>query len=112
LGKTKIPRIIAGDLVSAESSNIISEALVKYTDELTERYQNQVKKYWGNIIAIFGLFLAIFTLISSSLNKIEINYSISYTEVFLINLVQIIPTAIVLLGFIVLLKVFFIDNIK
>ncbi len=100
VGDTKVPRQITTDKIRAEDLNEMVEALSEYSKSLEMRFQEIVRKetrgYWANIITLFGLFIALFSLIVTSFGAAGGTKS-----------EQIIPLGIVLAGFVLVLKLLF-----
>jgi hypothetical protein len=104
-------RNMTGDLVIAEDVNEPLEALSEYMLELEKRFvqlsNEQTQRYWANTITLFGLFLAVFTLIVSSIPKLNIDPSWSFEQVIAPTSASIIPQFAVLLVFVLLLWIIF-----
>ena len=115
-GSHKVPRILSNSPISSEQINIITEFLAKYTEELTkeieEKYENSVKQYWVNLITVFGLFLAVFALITASSQKITIDGGKNFWDIVGLNVAQVLPLALVLFGFIFLLNYILNNNFR
>jgi polyferredoxin len=113
IGDTQVPRAIETNYMETilEDVNEAIEVLSEYSDGLENRFSElskaEMKKYWANLITLFGIFLAIFSLITVALPRIDFPYYYNYKEIFLANSVQVIPVAIVLGIFIVILKLIF-----
>lgn len=110
-GTHKIPRLLGTDLYNIETTNIAMKSLMDTEKRLKkiikDSMEKELKKYWGNIIVIFGLFMSVFSLIITSINKIEIGENWSVKELFLYNLAQVLPIAIILFLFLFILKKMF-----
>ncbi len=100
VGNTRVPRQISTDQIRPEEINEMVEAVAEYSKSLEARFQEIVRKetrgYWANIITLFGLFIALFSLIVSSFGT----GSGVKSE-------QIIPLGIVLAIFVLVLKLLF-----
>lgn len=92
-----------------EEFNEAVENLAKHANGLQERFQRLVRKeqqkYWGNIISIFGVFISILAFILVGLPKITTEPTLSFCKVVVLNLGQLLPLAVVLAIFIVVLRV-------
>ncbi len=113
IGNTEVPRILESSEIamSLEDINEQVERLAEHSDTLEERFSGIVKderrKYWGNTITLFGLFVAVFSFIMVSLPRIQVGRGLTFSQIFAVNLAQILPLAIVLLLFILVLKLLF-----
>jgi hypothetical protein len=102
IGSTEVPRILKTDniVTSLEDINEAIEQLSKYADSLETRFgelmKHEMKRYWGNLITIFGIFVAIFALIDFSTNKLTPSPSYDWETILLNNFAQVIPIAVVL----------------
>lgn len=107
----EIPRLIDMDKARAEDTNLLIETLSKYSHSLERRFseihKEEMGRYWANVITLFGLFLAVFSLIITSVNKIAVDTAWGIKRTFFFNLAQVLPVAIVLFSFIVVLKFLF-----
>lgn len=72
IGSYNIPRLLDNDIARAEDTNQLIETMQKFTSALEEKFQvkldNQLKRFYGNLVAIFGVFIAIFALIMTAVN--------------------------------------------
>jgi len=111
IGGLQIPRLMDADPARAEDVNYLLESLAQYSNSLEDRFKQILKKrmksYWANIITLFGVFIGLFSLINISISKITIDQSWTRDQIFWNNFEQILPTAIVLVIFMFLLKVLF-----
>ncbi len=111
VGSSKFRRILSNDPILPEAINMQVEQLSDYTNNLEERFSKivatKLKSYWANIITIFGIFIALLSFIFTTVNKIQILESWSFFDIFLYNTAQILPVAIILVGFSILLKLLF-----
>jgi hypothetical protein len=113
VGDIDVPRILRTDVVpiSLEDMNEQVERLAEYAASLEDRFSDIVKderkKHWGNVITLFGLFVAIFSFILVSLPRIAVQPSHGFWQIVSINAAQILPLAIVLFLFVMALKLMF-----
>lgn len=107
----KIRRLLGGDPVSAEAINMALEKISEYSSGLESKYskiaERKMKSYWANIIVIFGIFISIFSIIGNMAGKIQIESSWSLIDIFLKNLMQVLPLTVILITFIIVLKIVF-----
>ncbi len=111
IGSQEFPRFMQGDMAGAEDVNEPLEALAEYVQDLEKRFvqisNEQTQRYWGNTITLFGLFLAVFTLILSAIPKIQIDSTWSFEQVLWLNTATILPQFIVLVVFVIALRLIF-----
>lgn len=111
IGDIKVPRLLANDRARPEDINIYIESLAKKSVELENNIESTIderlKGYWANIIVLFGIFIGLFSLIITFVDKVKIDASQSFWSVLSLNLAQVLPLAIVLGGFVFLLKKMF-----
>ena len=111
VGEIEVPRLIDTDKARSEDVNILIESVSKYSDSLEERFRKimnkQIHSYWSNIILLFGLFIGLFSLITISIKKISIDPNWTKADIFWNNFIPILPVAIVLLVFIIVIKILF-----
>ena len=107
----KVPRLLANDVARPEDVNVFFESLAKKTgaleDDFERRVDEKLKAYWANIIVLFGLFIGVFSLIITFVEKVELKSGETFWNVFLLNSAQVLPLALVLAGFVFLLKKLF-----
>ncbi|MEK7230600.1 MAG: hypothetical protein AAB115_01120 [Pseudomonadota bacterium] len=64
----KVPRLIDGDTQRAEDVNSLILAVNKIIDaktaEMERRVEEQSKRFWSTLIAIFALFISLFSIIN------------------------------------------------
>jgi len=110
IGEVSVQRLLSTSSVTylPEDFNDAIESLAKYADGLEERFKTLVakeqQKYWVNLISIFGVFIAILAFILVGLPKIETNPTMTFGQIVAASFAQIVPVAIVLVIFIVLLR--------
>lgn len=111
IGNTAVPRLLTQKSANPEDINESVEALAKYADGLEERFKEITSRereaYWGNLIIVFGIFVTIFAFITNSFKSVKLVGNNNFLEAALQNLVILIPLAVVLLLFILLLSFLF-----
>lgn len=111
LGDVDVPRLLSGSKIKFTSENLNEqiELLAGYTDNLERRFiklvEKQQRRYWSNLIGIFGALLSVMALVITGLPKITVTSTMTFEEVFLINSAQILPIAIVLALFVIVLRI-------
>ena len=113
LGDRFVPRILRTDLVglSLEDINEAIETLSEHFgflgEQYTEQFKKEIRKQWGNLIAIFGIFVAIFSFIIVTLPRMNFPAPYHFGNIFLASVAQVLPVALILAIFVlVLLKLF------
>jgi hypothetical protein len=110
LGDQEYPRIFAGDTTNPEDMMEKFEALQTYLKTLEQRYSDltseMTKKYWLNMTTIFGLFIALFSLIIKGSEPILIDASQPIAPLLLIELkfAQLLPLALIMFSFVLILR--------
>lgn len=114
VGDYIIPRIKDGDRALGEDWNVAFEELFRRLVDSEERFLalreelvRDRKSYWGYLITLFGVFIALFSMITGTAQGLTIDPSWSLLDVFLFNLAQVGPLTIVLIVFVVLLRIVF-----
>jgi len=111
VGDRKFPRYMNQDVFGAEEMNVPLEAISEYTQELESRFtrttNEHIKKYWANSILLFGMFLAVFTLIMAAIPKVQVESGRSLQHIILLNSAALVPQAVILLAFVLLLRALF-----
>jgi hypothetical protein len=97
VGGVKVPRLLHGDTARPEDVNIFFEVLAR-------RVLERLKSYWGNIITLFGAFIGVFSLIVGFIKTAQLDKDATFVSVLSVSTAQILPLALVLGGFIWLLK--------
>lgn len=110
IGEKEVPRVLSDSILRffPENLNEQIERLSEYADTLEKRFVKLVKKeqrkYWGNVIGIFGAFISILSIIIVGLPKITTDTSLSFKQILILNLSQLLPIAIVLAILVVVLR--------
>ncbi len=111
LGDMDVPRLLsdANPAFLPETLNEQIEMLADYTDNLERRFRKVVEKqqrrYWANLIGIFGALLSVMALVITGLPKITVSSTMTFKEVFLVNSAQVLPIALVLALFVIVLRI-------
>ena len=107
----RAPRILENDKPRPEEINIFFEELAKkisnVENEIEKRTESKLKENWASIIILFGIFIGLFSLIISIVGKIDTQEGDGFVEVLGLNFAQIIPSAIVLAIFVIVLRKLF-----
>ena len=113
LGELSIPRMLDGDLNRAEDINNVVHAFDRILEQeikkLKNSYNRELKRVWGTVVTIFGLFLALFSLINVAIKPVYFSdkLELSQKAIILQTLYNILPLSLVLGIFLfVLYKIF------
>jgi hypothetical protein len=97
--------------MSLEDINNAIESLSEYNKVLSSKFKVEMEKaterYWGSIIGLFGLFVALFSLINLAVPKKELPASYSFRESLLAGIAQSVPIALILGIFVLVLVLLF-----
>lgn len=110
VGEVEVPRQLYGasPYLWPEEFNEAVERLADYTASLEKKFSDLVRKeqqkYWQNIVGIFGIFVAVLAFILVGLPKIQTNLTLPFWEVIIFNLAQVLPLAVVLAIFVLVLR--------
>ncbi len=110
VGDVEVPRILSsgGLKFIPEEINESIERLASYADQLENRFAELVKaeqrKYWANVVSVFGVFVAILALVLRGAPQIIPDPSLSFMDVVILNLAHILPLAVVLAIFVLVLR--------
>lgn len=113
IGDISVPRILSTDLVQLSLEDIneaietLSENFVSFGKQYSEKFKEEMNKQWGNLIVIFGIFVAIFSFIIVALPRIKFPPSYSFFQILSANTAQLIPVAIIFAIFVFVLKKLF-----
>ena len=113
IGDFKIPRMLDGDIVRAEDINCIAMSFEKVVTpqikDVKQQIQRESRSYWGRLITVFGLLVALFSLINVSVKPIYFSSDLKLTpqEMLIQSACNIAPLAIVLGIFLLILWVMF-----
>lgn len=104
VGGVEFPRLFHGDMVGAEDLNMFTEALAEYDSKVERRVEELAstltRKYWANVAALFGLFVALFALILRATDPVRLPQSSKFADVFLLQVARLGPLALILFGFV------------
>lgn len=107
VGDVQFARSISGDLVGAEDLNMFIEVMSKYDENVEKRVSDlaseMTRRYWANIAALLGVFVAVFALILRSTEPLLHISSSSAWVAFKMSLAIVSPLAIVLVAFVLIL---------
>jgi len=109
VGDIEVPRLIGAEPIAAfqDDYNEAIESLANYSVTLEEHFsrlvEDKLRGYWANIITIFGVFVAILGFILVGLPKITTDPSLPLLDIFALNVTQVLPLAIVLAIFVLVL---------
>ena len=113
IGDTSVPRILRTELVSLSLEDIneaietLSENFASLGKQYSEKFKKEINKQWGNLIVIFGIFVAIFSFIIVALPRISLPASYCFWQIFSANIAQVLPVALILAIFVWVLKKLF-----
>ncbi len=100
IGGVKVPRMMAGDTARSEDVNIFFEVLarrlVEIEAEAQARFDEKLKSYWGNIVALFGAFIGVFSLIVGFLRTVPFETNSTFGSVLVLSSAQVLPLALIL----------------
>jgi len=110
VGDVEVPRLlsIAGVGYFPEDFNEAVGRLAEHSAGLEKRFGELVRKeqraYWGNIVSIFGVFVAILAFVLVGMPKITTDPSLAFWEVVKLNGAQLLPLAFILALFVLVLR--------
>ena len=110
VGDVEIPRMMGDShpTVLCETMNEQIQRLAEYSDTLEKRFTDLVKKeqrkYWANLLGIFGAFISIIALIIVGLPKIITDTTLPFWDIVRINLSQLLPLSLVLALLVIVLR--------
>lgn len=106
----KVPRLIDGDTTRAEDVNSLILAVNKVVDakaaELERRVEEQGRRFWSTLIAIFALFVSLFSIINVGVRPALFSDSLGLSPLNLAlqSVLNILPLFLVLLLFLWILN--------
>ena len=106
IGDFKIPRLLDGDVARSEDINCISMSFEKVInpriEEVKRLVHSESRKYWGMLITIFGIFIALFTLINAAVKPVYFSSDLNLTskQIFFQTLYNIGPLAVLMFLFV------------
>ena len=110
LGDQIFQRYFIGDMAGAEDMMEKFEALQSYLKSLEQKYADltneMTKRYWLNMITLFGLFISVFALIIKGSDPIVVDATLPIDPWLLVQLkvAQLFPLALILFAFIIILR--------
>jgi hypothetical protein len=110
VGGLEFPRAFHGDVAGAEDLNAFIEAIAEYDATVKDRVSDLVddltRRYWVNMASLLGLFVAVFALIITGTQTVSATTQGSTHDLFWHNVAALGPLAVVLIGFVFLLRLF------
>ena len=109
VGDTLVPRILRTGLISLslEDTNEQEETLSEHSASIEKRFseifKEEIRKYWGNLITMFVIFVAIFSFIIVTLPRMNFPAPYHFWQILWAGAAQVSPVAIILAGFAFLL---------
>jgi hypothetical protein len=114
VGDIEFPRLLDGDDANADDINVFIEALAEYDNKIEKRIENltadMTRRYWADVATLVGLFVSVFALILRSSDPIVVQNLNGASDLFYLKLAELAPLAIILFGFVLMLR-FFIKKI-
>ena len=111
VGGVNIPRMLDGDVARGEDINATALRFNRVFSKMSEDFRRELKhettKFWGTLVATFGLFLSIFSLLNLSIKLVPYSRDMALKEVLLQSIVNILPLTVVLSVFTIVLYVIF-----
>jgi len=113
IGNTSVHRILSTEIINLSLEDIneaietLAEAFATMEKQYSERLKDEINKQWGNLIIIFGIFVAIFSFIIVALKPFEFPKSYSFWEIILASSAHLLPVAAILAIFVLVLKKLF-----
>ncbi len=110
VGDLELPRLFSDAAANLfpEIYNEALERLAEYTrtqeDRFTKLVDRQERKYWANVVALFGVFISVLSLIIVGLPKITTDPSLPFWCVVRLNLAQLLPVAVLLMIFVLIAR--------
>lgn len=87
-----------------ESLEILSEYASSLEDRFKEIVRDQEQRYWAKVSGLFATLVSVLALLFVGLPKITTDPSLPFLRVVLLNLGQVLPMAVVLALFVLVLK--------
>ena len=101
-------RFLGGDAARAEDFNILIETfareLTKVEQEAEDRIARTMQQYWANVIALFGAFIGVFSLITGFLRTVPFEKDSTFLSILVLSSAQTLPLALILLVFMLILR--------
>jgi len=110
LGDVEMPRLMSDSSAGTfpEIYNEALEILAEYNRSLEARFERMVRtqerKYWANVVGLFGVFVSVLALVIVGLPKITTDPTLPFWSVFWLNVAQILPVALVLAVFVLVAR--------
>jgi hypothetical protein len=87
-----------------ESLEILSEYASSLENRFKEIVRDQEQRYWAKVSGLFATLVSVLALLFVGLPKITTDPSLPFLRVVLLNLGQVLPMAVVLALFVLVLK--------
>jgi len=111
VGGVNIPRMLDGDVARGEDINAtalrFNRVFSKMSEDLRSELKHETTKFWGTLVATFGLFLSIFSLLNLSIKLVPYSKDVALKEALWQSVVNILPVTIVLFIFTIALYFIF-----
>ena len=110
IGNVDLPRLLSDSQASLfpEVFNESLEQVADYAHDLERRFtelvRRQQRRYWANVASLFGVFISVLSLVLVGLPKITTDPSLPFWSVVQLNLAQVLPIAVVLAVFLLILR--------
>ncbi len=110
VGDIDVPRLMSDSRANLfpETFNESVERLAEYASSLEKRFeqivQQELRRYWSTFVGIVGVMIAVFSFILVGLPRITTDTSLGFWEIVQTNLAQLVPVAVVLALFVVVLR--------
>jgi len=111
IGDIKVPRLLSDERARPEELNIfvevLSQRILQIERESEKRLDERLKNYWANVVTLFGAFIGVFSLIVGFLKTVPLETNSTFWSVLVLSSAQIFPLALMLGGFVWLLRKIF-----
>ena len=110
VGDIEVPRLMSDSQAKLfpETFNESVERLAEYAGSMETRFEHIVqqerRRYWSSLVGIIGVMIAVFSLIIVGLPRITTDTSLGFWEIVWTNVAQLVPVAVVLALFVVVLR--------
>ena len=104
----QLPRLHHGDTARPEDLNLFMEVLARrllaIEADADRKMEEKLRRYWGEIVTLFGAFIGVFALIVAFLRTAPLDKDASFSSVILLMSAQVLPLALILAGFVWFLR--------
>lgn len=110
IGNVELPRLLSDSQASLfpEVFNESLEQVADYAHDLESRFtelvRRQQRRYWANVASLFGVLISVLSLVLVGLPKISTDPNLPFWSVVQLNLAQVLPIAVVLAVFLLILR--------